>query len=80
LPPGRRLALHRLFLVVVGWAVSGKEDEGTVLRDLAESYPTLKEMRAAAPPAAALFLTHTRNQSESWPAAALIDGYLDALP
>jgi len=68
------------FVVAVGWPVSGKEDEETVLRDLAELYPTLKEMRAAAPPAAALFLSHTRNQSEHWPAAALIDGYLDALP
>lgn len=66
--------------VVVGWFVQGREDEGSVLRALAESHPTLKELRAASPPAAAMFLSHTRNQSERWPVAALIDGYLDALP
>jgi len=60
--------------------MSGKEDEGSVLRDLAEMYPTLKAMRSAAPPAAMSFLSHTKNQSENWPTASLIDGYLDALP
>jgi len=68
------------FAVVAGWPMSGKEDEGSVLRDLAEMYPTLQAMRSAAPPTAALFLSHTKNQSENWPTVALIDGYLDALP
>lgn len=64
----------------MGWPVSGKEDEGSVLRDLAETYPTLKDLRLAAPPAAGLFLAHTKNQSGNWPVDGLIDGYLDALP
>ena len=71
---------YTTFAVVAGWPMSGKEDDGSVLRDLAEMYPTLKAMRSAAPPGAALFLSHTNNQSENWPTAALIDGYLDALP
>ena len=58
----------------------GKVDEGPVLRELAEDYPTLKELRQAAPPAALTFLAHTKNQSEKWPTASLIDGYLDAMP
>lgn len=60
--------------------MSGKEDEGTVLRALADLYPSLKELRAAAPPDAASFLLHTKRNSENWPTESLIDGYLDALP
>lgn len=60
--------------------MSGKADEEADLRTLAESYPTLKEMRAANPPGAKTFLAATKNQSENWPTEGLIDGYLDALP
>lgn len=61
--------------------MSGKEDdEGTVLRDLAERFPTLKELRLANPPGAENFLKGTKHQSESWPTDSLIDGYLDAQP
>jgi hypothetical protein len=60
--------------------VSGREDEGAALRDLAELHPTLKELRLANPPSAKRFLLSTKNQSENWPTASLIDGYLDALP
>jgi hypothetical protein len=60
--------------------VSGRDDEESTLRDLAETYPTLRELRLAAPPEASRFLSHTRNQSERWPTASLIDGYLDAVP
>ena len=67
-------------MVIVGWPVAGREDEGSILRDLAEAYPTLKDLRLAAPLAASRFLSHTKNQSENWPTAALIDGYLDAVP
>lgn len=56
------------------------EDEGTMLRTLAESYPSLMELRAANPEGARKFLEHTRNQSENWPVEGLIEGYLDALP
>lgn len=58
----------------------GKEDEGTVLRDLAEIYPTLKELRLADPHGAEKFLVGTKHQSENWPTSSLIDGYLDAQP
>ena len=67
-------------VVVEGWQVQGKDDEGDALRDLAEVFPTLKELRLANPPGAGKFLTATRHQSENWPTASLIDGYLDALP
>jgi adenine deaminase len=60
--------------------MSGKEDEGSILRDLAEAFPMLKEMRLANPPGAQRFLFCTKDQSEHWPVDALIDGYLDALP
>lgn len=65
---------------VARWYVSIKQDEGSDLLTLAESYPTLKEMRVANPPMAKAFLAATKNQSENWPTEALIDGYLDALP
>lgn len=57
-----------------------KEDEGAALRDLAEGFPTLKELRLANPPGAEKFLAATRHQSENWPTDALIDGYLDSQP
>ncbi len=60
--------------------MSGREDEGTVLRTLAERYPSLKDLRAAAPPEAARFLAHTHTNSENWPTESLIEGYLDAVP
>ena len=60
--------------------MSGKEDEGAALRDLAELFPTLKELRLANPPGAEKFLLGTRKQSENWPTESLIDGYLDSLP
>ncbi len=60
--------------------MSGKEDEGDSLRNLAEVYPTLKELRLAKPEAAVKFLACTKHQSENWPTSSLIDGYLDALP
>ncbi len=66
-------------MVTAGWCV-GTEDEGAVLRVLAERYPTLKELRKANPPEAANFLKGTQKQSESWPVDALIDGYLDNQP
>jgi hypothetical protein len=74
-----RLVLHH-WVVVEGWPVPGKEDDSAVLRDLAEAFPTLKELRLANPAGAEKFLLCTKNQSESWPTAALVDGYLDALP
>lgn len=60
--------------------MGSKDDEGSDLRTLAESYPTLKELRVANPPGAKAFLGATKNQSENWPTESLIDGYLDALP
>lgn len=60
--------------------MQGKEDEGAALRDLAEQYPTLKELRVANPQGAGNFLLCTKNQSENWPTSSLIDGYLDGLP
>jgi hypothetical protein len=60
--------------------MSGKEDEGTVLRTLSGLYPTLKDLRAAAPKDAERFLAHTQKNSENWPIESLIDGYLDAIP
>lgn len=60
--------------------MSGKDDEGATLRDLAEVFPTLKELRLANPPGAERFLLCTKNQSENWPTSSLIDGYLDSLP
>jgi hypothetical protein len=63
-----------------GGPMSVKEDEGAALRDLAEIYPTLKELRLANPPGAGMFLVRTNKQSENWPTASLIDGYLDARP
>lgn len=67
-------------VVVEGWPVAGKDDEGAALRDLAEVFPTLKELRLANPPGAEKFLLATRKQSENWPVESLIDGYLDSLP
>ena len=60
--------------------MSGKEDDGAALRDLAEVFTTLKELRLANPAGAEKFLMATRHQSENWPTASLIDGYLDSLP
>ncbi len=56
------------------------EDEGTVLRTLAEIYPSLKELRSANPIAAKKFLDHMKNSSGNWPTESLIEGYLDSLP
>ncbi len=56
------------------------EDEGTVLRTLAETFPSLGELRLANPMEAKKFLEHTSKQSEKWPIEGLIDGYLDSLP
>ena len=67
-------------VVVEGWPVPGKDDEGAALRDLAEVFPTLKELRLANPPGAEKFLLGTKHQSENWPTSSLIDGYLDSLP
>jgi hypothetical protein len=55
-------------------------DEGAVLRALADRYPTLRELREAAPKGAERFLEHTKHQSGSWPIDALIEGYLDSVP
>jgi hypothetical protein len=57
-----------------------KEDEESILRTLAEIYPTLKELRSANPIAATRFLEHMKHTSENWPTESLIEGYLDALP
>jgi hypothetical protein len=56
------------------------EDEGTLLRTLAETYPSLGELRLANPIEAKNFLDHTKKQSEKWPVEGLIDGYLDSIP
>jgi len=56
------------------------EDEGTVLRTLAETYPSLGELRLANPIEAKRFLDHTKKLSGKWPIEGLIDGYLDSLP
>ena len=56
------------------------EDEGSILRTLAETYPTLGELRLASPMEAKKFLDHTKKQSEKWPVEGLIDGYLDSVP
>jgi hypothetical protein len=60
--------------------MAGKDDEGEALRNLAEVYPTLKELRLAKPLGSEKFLAGTKNQSPSWPTSSLIDGYLDSLP
>ncbi len=60
--------------------MSGVMNEEAVLRDLAELYPTLQDLRLANPPGAEGFLKCTQKQSEKWPVASLIDGYLDSLP
>ena len=56
------------------------EDEGAALRTLAESFPSLKELRLANPIGAKTFLEHTKNKTEKWPVEGLIEGYLDSLP
>ena len=56
------------------------EDEGTVLRTLAEDFPTLKDLRSGNPEGAKAFLAHTKNQPEKWPIEGLIEGYLDSRP
>ena len=60
--------------------MSVNEDEGAVLRTLAESYPCLKDLRSANPIAAKKFLDHMKSKSENWPTESLIEGYLDSLP
>jgi hypothetical protein len=56
------------------------EDEGTVLRTMAEIYPTLGDLRLANPIEAKKFLEHTKKQSPKWPIEGLIEGYLDSIP
>ena len=76
----RRLDLHLMSGCSWGGPVSGVMNEEAVLRDLAEQYPTLQDLRLASPPGAEGFLKCTAKQSEKWPVASLIDGYLDSLP
>ena len=56
------------------------EDEGTVLRTLAEIYSTLGDLRLANPTEAKRFLEYTKTQSPKWPIEGLIEGYLDSIP
>lgn len=51
-----------------------------MLRSLAETYPTLKDLRLANPIEAKRFLDHTAKNAERWPVEGLIEGYLDSVP
>ena len=76
----RRLVLHQRGGGRGVAPCRARKDDGATLRDLAEVFPTLKELRLANPPGAEKFLLGTKKQSENWPVASLIDGYLDSLP
>ena len=54
------------------------EEERTTLSSLAETHPTLGDLRLGAPPGAARFISFTYGKSEHWPTLALLKDYLQS--
>ena len=51
------------------------QDELTVLKDLAERHPSLRELREATLTGSERFLSFAQNKSENWPTLALVPEY-----